>query len=134
MFASMPSDLAAAYPGQVRRLPLTDLLTRLRSFAVQGEELVPLTELDARLPFEEADLYALSAYAEALLSEELDGDLWGTLADLEAQAPSEEVAWERICHFYLERGATLLILGPGEEWLFASEVLRRLGLEAGIEI
>ncbi len=77
---------------------------------------------------EDVDLYAISAYAEALISDEIDGDLWNTLSDLEETAPSEEEAWAKIKAFYLARGYMLLYLGEGEEWIFAPEVLRQLGL------
>lgn len=77
---------------------------------------------------EQVDLYAISAHAEALQSEEIDGDLWGTLQDLEETAQSEAEAWHKIRQFYLARGYYLLDMGEAEQWIFAPEVLRKLGL------
>lgn len=80
---------------------------------------------------EQVDAYALSAHAEALQSAEVDGDLWGTLEDIEEQASSEEEAWQNICAFYLERGCVLIQVTDAperEEWILAEGLARRLGL------
>ena len=83
---------------------------------------------------ETVDSYVLSAHAEALQSAEVDGALWGTLADLEEEAASEQEAWAKICAFYLDRGCVLLrVTGTEEpeEWIFSRELARRLGLLGG---
>jgi hypothetical protein len=84
---------------------------------------------------EDVDAYVLSGHAEALRSAEVDGDLWGTLADLEAQAGNEEEAWAKIVAFYLDRGCVRVrVTGPEgeqaepEEWLLEEALARRLGL------
>ncbi|MFC4639556.1 hypothetical protein [Deinococcus hohokamensis] len=90
---------------------------------------------------EAVDAYALSAHAEALRSAEVDGDVWGTLEDLDETASDEEEAWAKICAFYLERGCVLVrVTGPEatetdepEEWIFTAELARRLGLMSGPE-
>lgn len=112
-------------------LPLADFEQHLSHFYERDEQLLR-REDGVTYPAKEAvDLYAISAYAEALLSEEIDGDLWGTLEDLEEKAGSEEEAWAKIKRFYTERGCVVLHLGEGEEWIFAPEVLRLLGLLEG---
>ena len=73
----------------------------------------------------------LSGHAEAMLSSEVDGDLWGTLEDIEETAGSEQEAWAKITTFYLARGCVLVkVLGTGEpeEWLLSAELAQRLGL------
>lgn len=82
----------------------------------------------AYAPDEAVDAYALSAHAEALRSEEIDGDLWGTLEDLELSAPDEDVAWAQIKAFYLERDCVLVNMEPGDEWIFSAALARRLKL------
>jgi len=86
-------------------------------------------------PDEAVDAYVLSGHAEALQSAEIDGDLWGTLADLEEEAASEEEAWAKITAFYLDRGCVLVRV-PGadepEEWVLEGELARRLGLLTGV--
>lgn len=77
---------------------------------------------------ETVDAYALSAHAEALRSEEIDGDLWGTLEDLELSAPDEDAAWAQIRAFYLERDCVLVQVEPGDEWIFTAALARRLKL------
>ena len=77
---------------------------------------------------ETVDAYILSGHAEALLSEEFEGDVWGTLEDLDETATSEEEAWAKIRAFYLDRGNVLLRLSPSEEWIFTESLARRLGL------
>ncbi|GGL73971.1 hypothetical protein GCM10010840_10080 [Deinococcus aerolatus] len=80
---------------------------------------------------EQVDAYVLSGHAEALNSGEVDGDVWGTLEDIDETAADEEEAWERIVAFYLGRGAVLVrVTGHDEpeEWLFTEELARRLGL------
>lgn len=97
--------------------------------------------LDLRVPGETysrkeaVDEYVLSAHAEALQSAEVDGDLWGTLEDIDETAGSEEEAWDKIRAFYLDRGCVLVrVTGPDihpdepEEWIFAAGLARRLGL------
>lgn len=82
-------------------------------------------------PEEDVDAYVLSAHAEALRSAEVDGDVWGTLADIEEQAGDEEEAWAKIKAFYLSRGCVLVQVTDAEEpeeWLLAEELARRLGL------
>jgi len=100
--------------------------------------LARLYERDDRLEFrqpgetyarsEVVDAYVLSGHAEALLSEEFEGDVWGTLDDLDETATSEEEAWAKIRAFYLDRGNVLLRLGPGEEWILTEALARRLEL------
>lgn len=85
------------------------------------------------LPEEAVDAYVLSAHAEALQSAEIDGDLWGTLEDIDEQAETEAEAWAKICAFYGERGCVLIrVLGEAgaepEEWIFEEGLARRLGL------
>ncbi len=77
---------------------------------------------------EAVDAYVLSGHAEALISDEIEGDVWGTLADIDEQAGSEQEAWAKIRAFYLDRGNVLLHLGSGEEWIFSEALARRLGL------
>ncbi|KEF35555.1 hypothetical protein RDMS_01380 [Deinococcus sp. RL] len=82
-------------------------------------------------PEEAVDAYVLSGHAEALCSAEVDGDLWGTLEDLEETAETEEEAWAKIVAFYLDRGCVLVRVAgteEPEEWLLAEGLARRLGL------
>ena len=87
---------------------------------------------------EKVDAYVLSAHAEALYSQDIDPDLWETLADLEMEAGSEEDAWAMIREFYLARDCVLIRIGDGrgpddrEEWLFSERLAERLGLLPGI--
>lgn len=70
---------------------------------------------------ETVDPYVLSGHAEALQSAEVDGDLWGTLEDIEEEAASEDEAWAKISAFYRDRGCVLLrVTGTEEpeEWIF----------------
>lgn len=88
---------------------------------------------EAYAPDETVDAWVLSAHAEALHTAEFDGDLPGTLADLELDVdPSDEAAaWAAVRAFYLDRGHVLLqVEGEGEddEWIFHPELLARLGL------
>lgn len=76
---------------------------------------------------EAVDEYVFSGHVEALHSEDIDGDVWGTLADLDLTAPSEERAWEQIKAFYLERGCVLLRV-DGDEYLVGEELAGRLGM------
>ena len=97
-----------------------------------------LYERDDRLEFrqpgesyprsEKVDAYVFSGHAEALLSPELDGDVWDTLADLDEQAASEIEAWAKIKAFYLSRDNVLLRLSEDEEWIVDAALARRLGL------
>ncbi|AWN22685.1 hypothetical protein DKM44_05095 [Deinococcus irradiatisoli] len=85
------------------------------------------------LKSEDVDAYVLSGHAEALISEDIDGDVWGTLADIDEEAGSEEAAWAKIRAFYLDRGNVVVKIGGGEEWILSEALARRLqlpGLEA----
>ncbi|PNY83089.1 hypothetical protein [Deinococcus koreensis] len=85
-------------------------------------------------PLETVDAYVMSAHAEALLSGEVEGDLWGTLEDIEETASSDEEAWQRITDFYLSRGCVLIRitgLEEPEEWILSGDLARRLGLPGG---
>lgn len=82
-------------------------------------------------PEEAVDAYVLSGHAEALRSAEVEGDVWGTLADIDEQARNEEEAWMKIKAFYLDRGCVLVRVTDAEEpeeWLLAEELAQRLGL------
>jgi hypothetical protein len=76
---------------------------------------------------EDVDLYVFSGHLEALRSDEIDGDVWGTLEDLEYTAGSEDEAWELIKEFYLERGCTLLKVNT-DEYILNDVLARKLGL------
>ncbi|CAM3355972.1 hypothetical protein DESA109040_09165 [Deinococcus saxicola] len=83
---------------------------------------------------EAVDPYVLSAHAEALQSGEVEGDVWGTLEDIDESAADEQEAWEKITAFYLGRGSVLVSvtgLDEPEEWIFTEELARRLGLMDG---
>lgn len=105
------------------------------SHLYERDEVLGRREPGETYPPEEAvDAYALSAHAEALRSAEVDGDVWGTLSDLDEEAGDEEEAWAKIVAFYLDRGCVLVrVTGTDEpeEWLLAEELARRLGLGAG---
>lgn len=83
---------------------------------------------------EQVDSYVLSAHVEALQSTEIDGDLWGTLDDIEIDAKDETEAWAKICHFYLERECVLISVEPCntsgnsevEEWIMSRPLWERL--------
>jgi len=82
---------------------------------------------------ERVDLWVLSAHAEAFFSQDIDPEVWDTLADLELEAANEEDAWAMIREFYLERGNVLVVIGDGvgedrEEWIFSEALASRLGL------
>ncbi|THF69487.1 hypothetical protein E7T06_11855 [Deinococcus sp. Arct2-2] len=86
---------------------------------------------------EKVDAYVFSGHAEALRSEEVDGDVWGTLEDIEETASTEEEAWQKIVAFYLGRGCVLMEVEPEEpedagdaadQWLISEPLARRLGL------
>ncbi|MFK7601587.1 hypothetical protein ACI3L1_05185 [Deinococcus sp. SM5_A1] len=80
---------------------------------------------------ETVDPYVLSAHAEALQSGEVEGDVWGTLEDIDESAADEQEAWEKITAFYLGRGSVLVRvtgLDEPEEWIFTEELAHRLGL------
>jgi len=81
------------------------------------------------------DVWVLSAHAEAIFSQDIDPEVWDTLADLELEAANEEDAWAMIRDFYLERGNVLVVIGDGvgedrEEWIFSEPLASRLGLLA----
>ncbi|WP_291429949.1 hypothetical protein [Deinococcus sp.] len=80
---------------------------------------------------EVVDAYVMSGHAEALRSAEVDGDVWGTLEDIEETADTEEEAWEKIVAFYLSRECVLVRVEgteEPEEWVLGQELARRLGL------
>ncbi|MGM9320116.1 hypothetical protein [Deinococcus aquaticus] len=80
---------------------------------------------------EVVDAYVMSGHAEALRSADVDGDVWGTLEDIEETADTEEEAWERIVAFYLGRECVLVRVEDTEEpeeWVLGQELARRLGL------
>lgn len=86
---------------------------------------------EAYLPEEAVDAYVLSAHAEAMQSAEVEGDLWGTLADIEETAATEEEAWQKIVSFYTGRGCLLVQVTDAdepEEWLLSGELAQRLKL------
>lgn len=93
----------------------------------RDERLDRRPEGEAPVPEEAVDEYVFSAHVEALRSEQIEGDLWGTLDDLELQAGDEEEAWERIKAFYASRGCVLLRVGS-DEYLLGEELARRLGV------
>ncbi|WP_104990099.1 hypothetical protein [Deinococcus sp. NW-56] len=97
----------------------------------RGERLDLRTPGEPYPPEEDVDAYVLSAHAEALRSAEVDGDVWGTLEDIEETAGDEEEAWAKIVAFYLDRGCVLVrVTGTEEpeEWLLEEGLARRLGL------
>ncbi|MFC4452920.1 hypothetical protein [Deinococcus sonorensis] len=77
---------------------------------------------------EKVDAYIFSGHAEALNSEDIDGDVWGTLEDLEMEAADEDSAWALIRDFYLERGCVLMHIEHDGEWIISEALARRLGL------
>ncbi|MBX8465365.1 hypothetical protein [Deinococcus sp. RIT780] len=80
---------------------------------------------------EVVDAYVMSGHAEALRSADVDGDVWGTLEDIEETADTEEEAWEKIVAFYLGRECVLVRVQDTEEpeeWILGQELARRLGL------
>lgn len=82
---------------------------------------------------ERVDAWVLSGHAEAIFSQDIDPEVWDTLADLELEAATEEDAWNMIRDFYLERGNVLVVIGDGvgedrEEWIFSEPLASRLGL------
>ena len=80
---------------------------------------------------EVVDAYVMSGHAEALRSADVDGDVWGTLEDIEETADTEEEAWEKIVAFYLGRECVLVRMEDTEEpeeWVLGQELARRLGL------
>ena len=99
----------------------------LAGLAERDDRLVRLAPGERRGPDEVVDSYVLSAYLEALRSEEIDGDVWGTLEDLELTAPTEDEAWAAIKDFYLSR-ACLLLRVEADEYVIAEELARRIGL------
>lgn len=80
---------------------------------------------------ERVDAYVFSAHAEAINSDDIDGDLWGTLEDLDLEAASEEQGWQLIRDFYLERGCVILAIEHDGEWIVEEGLARRLGLMTG---
>ncbi|MDO4246770.1 MAG: hypothetical protein Q4C89_12165 [Deinococcus sp.] len=115
----------------VLTLSLSEWQTFLDSLYERDDRLERRTPGKTYPDDEAVDAYVLSGHAEALQSAEVDGDLWGTLADLEEEAQTEEEAWAKICGFYLERGCVLVRVEGSdelEEWIFAAPLARRLGL------
>ncbi len=80
---------------------------------------------------ETVDAWVMSGHAEALRSADLDGDVWGTLEDIEETAGDEEEAWAKIRAFYLERSCVLVQVqgyDEPEDWILTEALARRLGL------
>ena len=85
----------------------------------------------------DVDEYVLSAYAEALQSSEVDGELWTTYEDLELTgAEDDAAAWAEIVAFYQNRGCTLVTVEgteqddqSDEQWIFAPEIVQQLELD-----
>lgn len=109
--------------------------TFLSSLYERGDKLDLREEGGVYHPRKEAvDAYVFSGHAEALRSEDVDGDLWGTLEDIEETAETEEEAWQKIVAFYLGRGCVLMeveLEDAGEaadQWLISEPLARRLGL------
>ncbi|MFC6591332.1 hypothetical protein ACFP81_04420 [Deinococcus lacus] len=106
----------------------------LSSLYERGERLEKRQPGHSYPPEEKVDAYVMSGHAEALWSDDLDGDIWGTLEDLETgeTADTEAQAWSIIKAFYLERGCVLVRAGD-DEWIFSAQLLRRLGwLASGV--
>ncbi len=96
--------------------------------------LARLRERDDRLEFGEpankdeiVDDYVFSGHVEALRAESLEGDVLGTLADLELEARDEDEAWETIKAWYVPRGCVVLRVGD-DEYVLAENLARRLQL------
>ena len=134
--ATLPSPVALSLAGsgagrlldmQVQITPETfsALMERLYE---RGDRLELRREGETYPRSEDVNAYVLSAHAEALLSDEIDGDVWGTLEDLDETANTEEEAWAKIRAFYLSRGHALIRVGEAEEWIFDESLARRLGL------
>lgn len=107
----------------------------LESLYERGDRLERREPGGEYVPDEAVDAYVLSGHAEALLSAEVDGDPWGTLADLEEEAATEEEAWRKITAFYLERDCVLVRVTDAEEpeeWVLEAQLARRLGLLDGV--
>jgi hypothetical protein len=109
----------------------------LSSLYERGDKLDLREEGGVYHPRKEAvDAYVFSGHAEALLSSEVDGDVWGTLEDIEETAETEEEAWQKIVGFYRGRGCVLMEVQPEEvgepadQWLISEPLARRLGLLA----
>lgn len=79
-------------------------------------------------PDEIVDAYALSAHVEALRTEDIDGDVWDALEDLEETARDEEEAWQKVRAFYLDRGCIALRVGEEDEYILTEALARRLHL------
>ncbi|WP_027480447.1 hypothetical protein [Deinococcus pimensis] len=101
--------------------------TFLSGLAQRDDRLVKLAPGERAAPDETVDAYAFSAYVEALRADDIDGDVWGTLEDLELEAPDEDAAWDAIKAFYLPRACVLLRV-DGDEFVVGEELARRLGL------
>lgn len=115
----------------VLTMTLSEWQTFLANLYERDERLERREAGETYPPDETVDAYTFSAHAEAMQSAEVDGDLWGTLEDIEENAATEEDAWQKIVAFYLERGCVLLKITDAperEEWLISEELARRLGL------
>lgn len=111
---------------------------------LEGERLALRAEIDAAttengdragrdIDTADVDEYVLSAYAEALQSTEVDGELWETYHDLELEGAADDAAaWAEIMSFYAERGCVLVRAGERgaweEEWILGPELVQRLEL------
>lgn len=112
-----------------KELSYDEWQTFLQGLREEDEQLLPKDQAspDAEL----VDAYVFSGHAEAMQSSEIDGDLWGTLADIESSAQNEEEAWQKIVEFYTERNCLLLKITDTpelEEWIINEELAQRIGL------
>jgi hypothetical protein len=117
-------------------LSATDWQDFLDSLYERGDRLERRAPDTVVAPDEEVDAYTLSAHVEALRSGEVDGDVWGTLEDIEETAGDENEAWAKITAFYRSRGCVLVQVldqEEPEEWLLSEALARRLGLWAAGE-
>lgn len=83
---------------------------------------------------ETVDAYVFSGHAEALQSAEIDGDLWGTLEDIDETATSDTEAWQKIRAFYAGRDCVLIKItdaSESEEWIITERLAQRLRLLDG---
>lgn len=124
--------MSASEPAaNIKTLSLHDWETFLNSLYERDDRLERREHGQTYLPEEQVDAYVFSGHAEAMQSAEVDGDLWGTLEDLEETATTDEEAWQKIMNFYQGRGCLLVqVTGAPEreEWLLSEELAARLGL------
>ncbi|RJF73530.1 hypothetical protein D3875_05340 [Deinococcus cavernae] len=117
--------------GAVKQLSAADWEAFLAGLYERDDRLELRRAGETYPPLEDVDAYGFSAHAEAMHSAEVDGDVWGTLEDIEESAGNEEEAWQKIVAFYLERGCVLIqVTGTDEreEWLVGEDLARRLQL------